>query len=142
VEVWQTPAPLQVRGGVYVEPVQLPGAHWVPLAYRRQPPVPSQNPSVPQLVAPWSAHWLSGSWPAGTVEQVPPVPDSAQDMQLPRQAVWQHTPCSQKLLAHSLAAAQAPPRGFFPQLPVVHTLPVVQSAPVEQLARQLDPPHT
>jgi len=29
---WQTPAPLQVRGGVYVDAVQLPPAHCVPLA--------------------------------------------------------------------------------------------------------------
>jgi len=76
------------------------------------------------------------------VEQVPPVPDSAQDMQVLRQAVWQHTPCSQKPLAHSVAAAQAPPRGFFPQLPAVHTFPVVQSVLAPQVPRQLEPPHT
>jgi hypothetical protein len=97
---------------------------------------------VPQLAAPWSLHWFSGSCPAGTVEQVPPVPESAHDMQLPRQAVWQQTPCSQKALAHSLAAPHALPRGLRPQLLAVQTLPAVQSAPVEQVARQLEPPHT
>src|SRR5215831_6338717 len=142
VDVWQTPPPLQVRGGVYVEPVQLPAAHCVPLAYRRQAPLPLQKPSVPQLAAPLSVHWLSGSWPAGTVEQVPPVPDSAHDMQVPRQVVWQQTPCSQNPLAHSVAAAQAPPSGFLPQLCAVQTLPTVQSLPVAQVARQLVPPHT
>ena len=46
------PVPLQVRAGVNVEPVQLAATQLVPLAYRRQPPPPSQNPSVPQVDAP------------------------------------------------------------------------------------------
>jgi hypothetical protein len=32
-------------------------------------------------------HWFSGSLPAGTLEQVPAVPDSAQDMQVAVHAV-------------------------------------------------------
>jgi hypothetical protein len=52
VGVWQTPVPLHVCGGVYVACVQLSAPQVVPLAYRRQPPTPSQAPSVPQLAAP------------------------------------------------------------------------------------------
>jgi hypothetical protein len=119
--------------------VQAAAAHCVPLTYDRQPPLPSHVPSVPQLAAPWSLHWFSGSWPAGTVEQVPPVPVSAHDMQLPAHAVLQQTPCAQKPLLHSGPAAQAAPSGLRPQLDAVQTLPVVQSALVEQLAWQLPP---
>jgi hypothetical protein len=53
---WQVPVPLQVRAGVNVDPVQLPATQIVPLAYSRQAPPPSQAPSVPQVVAPLSAH--------------------------------------------------------------------------------------
>jgi hypothetical protein len=104
--------------------------------------MPSQLPSVPQLPAPWSVHWFSGSCPAGTVEQVPPVPDSAHDMQLPRQAVWQQTPCSQKPLPQSAAAPHALPSGRLPQLPLVQTLPVVQSLePVHEARHPPVVPH-
>jgi len=99
-------------------------------------------PSVPQLEVPWSLHWFSGSCPAGTVEQVPPVPVSAHDMQLAVQAVRQQTPCAQNPLLHSVPAPQAAPSGFRPQLDDVQTLPVVQSVDVVQDARQLLPLHT
>jgi hypothetical protein len=93
-------------------------------------------------VAPWSPHWSSGSWPAGTVEQVPPVPVSAHDMQVPVHAVRQQTPCAQKPLLHSVPAPQDAPSGFSPQLDAVQTLPVVQSADVVHEARQLEPLQT
>jgi len=99
-------------------------------------------PSVPQLEVPWSLHWFSGSCPAGTVEQVPPVPVSAHDMQFPVHAVRQQTPCAQNPLLHSLPAVQAPPSGLRPQLDAVQTLPEVQSADVVQLAWHMPPPHT
>ena len=35
--------------------------HVVPAAYGRQPPLPSQKPSVSQVAAVASAHWPSGS---------------------------------------------------------------------------------
>jgi len=56
VAVWQVPLPLHERDDVSVEPVQVAAAHCVPVAYRRQPPAPSHMPSVPQVLAPWSAH--------------------------------------------------------------------------------------
>ena len=79
VAAWQVPVPLHDRVDISVDPVQLAPAHWMPDAYRRQPPVPSQEPSVPQLFAPWSVHWFSGSLPVGTLVQVPSVPASAHD---------------------------------------------------------------
>jgi hypothetical protein len=84
-----------------------------------------------------SVHWFSGSWPAGTVEQVPPVPVSAHDMQFPVQAVRQQTPWAQNPLLHSAPAPHAAPSGLRPQLDAVQTLPLVHSAVVVQLARQL-----
>jgi hypothetical protein len=135
VVVWQVPVPLQVRAGVNVDPVQLAATQVVPLAYSRQVPPPSQVPSVPQLAAPMSAHWPSGSWPAGTSTQVPAVPVIEQDRQLPVQAVRQQAPCSQKPLAHSAVVAQVAPFGFFPQLPPVQTLGATQSASAVQVTR-------
>jgi hypothetical protein len=67
----------------------------VPLAYLRQLPPPSQEPSVPQVAAVASVHWLSGSWPAGTETQVPSDPAMAQEEQLAVQVVAQQTPCWQ-----------------------------------------------
>jgi hypothetical protein len=113
----------------------------VPLAYNRQPPTPLQVPSVPQLIAPWSAHWFSGSWPAGTVEQMPPVPVSEHDMHVPVHAVWQHTPWAQIPLAQSAPAMHAAPSGSLPQLPALHTLPAEQSALLVHAARQLPALH-
>ena len=56
VAVWQVPVPLQDRADVSVDPVQAAAAQDVPVAYSRQPPAPLQVPSVPQVLAPWSAH--------------------------------------------------------------------------------------
>ena len=70
----QLPLPSQRPASVSVEPVQDCVLQALPGAYRRQAPDPLQNPSVPQLAAPESAHWLSGSAPAGTGVQTPRVP--------------------------------------------------------------------
>jgi hypothetical protein len=128
VLVRQTPAPSQVRAGVNVVPAQVDATQVVPMAYRRQVPEPSQKPSVPHEAAPWSPHWFSGSWPAGTAVHVPTLPVSAHDWQVPVQAVAQQKPCAQKPELHSAAAPQAAPMGFLPQLPVMQVLGDVQSA--------------
>jgi len=54
VAAWQLPLPSQVRPEVSVVPPagQVGEAQEVPPAYLRQAPLPSQNPSVPQVVAP------------------------------------------------------------------------------------------
>jgi hypothetical protein len=75
------------------------------------------------------------------VEQVPAVPVSAQDMQVPVHAVWQQAPCAQIPLAQSTPTLQAAPSGSLPQLLPVQTFPPEQSAPVEQVVRQLVAPH-
>ena len=53
----------------------------------RQAPPPLQVPSVPQVAAPWSVHWFSRILSApGPTAQVPTVPASAHDAQVPGQA--------------------------------------------------------
>ena len=51
---------------------------------------------MPQVVAPASAHWSSGSVPTGTFVHVPAVAAlKLQDWQVASQPVLQQTPCSQ-----------------------------------------------
>lgn len=134
--------PLQVRVGVSVDPVQAAPAQVVPAPYRRQAPAPLQRPSVPQVEAPWSVHWPSGSWPAPTFVQVPADPLSAHDWQVPVQAVWQQTPCWQKPDAQSLATEQMSPSGFFVQAPATQTFGARQSASAVHDVRQTPAPQT
>jgi hypothetical protein len=54
--ITQVPVPLQLAAGVSDEPVQVAPAQAVPAAYFWQPPVPSQKPFCPQLVAPAALH--------------------------------------------------------------------------------------
>jgi len=82
--------------------------------------VPSQVPLVPQLAAPCSAHWFSGSWPAGTSMHEPADPWTAHDLHVPPQSLAQQTPCAQKPESQSPATAQVAPTGLRPQLPEVH----------------------
>jgi hypothetical protein len=56
-------------------------------------PLPSQVPSVPQVEAPASVQALSGSVPAAMFVQVPAVPVSAHEAQVPEQLDAQQTPC-------------------------------------------------
>jgi hypothetical protein len=100
----------------------------VPIAYDRQAPLPLQVPSVPQLDAPWSAHWFKGSCPAGTAVQTPGLPASAHDRHVPVQVVVQQTPCSHRPELHSGAVVHAVPMGFLPQLPIMQLLGGLQSA--------------
>jgi hypothetical protein len=109
----------------------------VPVAYRRQPPVPSHIPSVPQLAAPRSAHWFSGSTPTGTNVHVPALPDSAHDRQVPVQLELQQTPCWHRPDAHSVPPVQVVPSGFFVHWPPLQMLGAMQSLSVEQVVRQV-----
>lgn len=95
-----------------------------------------QEPSLPQLPAPSSAHWSSGSWPPGTAVHAPALPASAQEVQVPLQAVLQQTPCAHCPLAHSVAPPHAVPRGFNPHEPFTQTLGAVQSPSCMQVALQ------
>src|SRR5947199_188095 len=118
----QAPAPLQVpsnpQGGAAAHPPWgslVPAATGeqvptVPAAYTWQPPLPSQNPVVPQVAAPCALHWLAGSLPpVDTAVQVPALPASAHDMHVDPQVVAQQTPCAQIPVLHSVPPAQAAP---------------------------------
>jgi hypothetical protein len=73
---------------------------------------------------------MSGSWPAGTLVQVPSLWGIAHDLQVPVHAVVQHAPCEQMPELHSALAPQLAPSGFLPQLPAMQELGAVQSASV------------
>jgi hypothetical protein len=108
-------------------------------AYFRHAPMPLHCPSRPQVVAPSSAHWPSGSMPSGTLRHVPSLPATAHDLHVPVQAAEQHRPCAQIAELHSASAPHAPPSGFLPQLLLTHMLGDTQSASVMQLVRQVFP---
>ena len=97
---------------------------------------------MPQLGAPLSAHWSSGSSPSATSAHVPAVPTMLHERQAPAQPLRQHAPCSQNSLAHSVGDPQLWPLAFLPQLVPLQTLGATHSLSAEQLVRQLPPvPH-
>ncbi len=138
VTVRQTPAPLQVRFGVRVDPLQPPVEQTVPSAQYRQAPIPLQDPSVPQVLAAVAGHWVAvtGGCPFAMLVQVPRLPATAHDRQVPVQASSQQRPCAQKFEAHSAAPVQTAPCGFLPQLPALHTFGATQSAAALHVVRQ------
>jgi hypothetical protein len=139
------PAPSHNRGGVSTAPAagQRPATQTVAARNRRHPPAPSQVPSVPQLAAPVSGHWSSGSCRSGTLVQAPWLPGSAHDRQVPVQVVLQQTPCWQMPELQSSLVAHIPPSARLPQLPLLQMLGGVQSALVVQVfAHVIALPHT
>jgi hypothetical protein len=138
VTVWQVPVPLQVRAGVPIVVLAQAGAtQIVPWPYRRQAPAPLQVPSVPQVPAPWLAHWLAGTGgcPAAMFVHVPGEPASAHDLQVAVHAVAQQTPCAQMPLAQSPPAEQVAPLGRLVQTPPMQMFGDTQSASTEQVIR-------
>jgi hypothetical protein len=136
VTVLQAPTPSQVRVGVNVDPTQVEAAQVVPLGYSWHAPLPLQTPLVPQLEAPWSMHWFSGSCPTGMFVQVPSVAASAHDVQVPVQLELQQTPCWHDPEAHSVPAPQARPSGFLVQVPPLQTFGARQSVSAVQVTLQ------
>jgi hypothetical protein len=65
--------------------------------------------------------------------QTPALPGSAQEAQVPGQAVAQHTSCAQMPVLHSASLAQVAPMGTFPQLPFMQVLGARQSASLVQV---------
>jgi hypothetical protein len=144
VGVTQVPAPSQLEAGVKVVPLlgQVAPAHGVPCTYFWQAPA-WHLPLVPQLGPPWSVHDSAGSGiPVGTAVQLPRLPDSAHDSQALAQADTQQTPCAQLLDWHSDLVEQNAPLGFSPHELLVQTLPVEQSVPSAQAAKQRAPLQT
>ena len=83
---------------------------------------------MPQLDAPESAHWFSGSVLAAIAVQTPRLAVSAHDVQMPVHGPAQQTPCWHEPDAHSVGAAQSAPLTFLPQIVPLQTLPFEQSA--------------
>jgi hypothetical protein len=101
-----------------------------------------QNPSVPQAAAPLSVHWFSGSWPAATLVQVPTVPVSAHDWQVPEQAALQQKPCAQNPDVHWAPAVHAAPMAFVVQLPPLQVNGETQSVSAVQVVLHAPVPQT
>jgi len=97
-------------------------------------------PSVLQLDAPRSAHWFSGSWPPGTLPQVPTDPAIAHDWQVPPHAVAQQTPWAQNPDRHSPLAPHATPVAFLAQLPPMQVKGATQSVSTVHVVRQTAAP--
>jgi hypothetical protein len=67
--------------------------------------------------------------------QVPALPDSAHDLQVPVQSVLQQTPWAQNPDWHSVPAPHVAPGGLRPQLPALQVAGATQSASTEQVVR-------
>jgi hypothetical protein len=103
-----------------------------------QAPPPSQVPVEPHGGA--GVQPLCGSMaPAGTNAQVPALPVTLHDEQVPQLPVPQQTPSTQKLLAHSPAIPQSWPRRFLPHELLMQKFPGAQSPSAVQVALQLVP---
>jgi hypothetical protein len=113
--------------------------HTVLTAYLRHAPMPLHMPSSPQVVTPSSPHSPFGSWPSGTLRQVPSLPPIAHDRQVPVQVVPQHLPCAQIMEKHSSLMPQVAPIGFLPQLPATQLLGATQSASDVHVVRHVFP---
>src|SRR5262245_8625016 len=97
--------------------------HTVPTAYLRHPPAPSQRPSFPHDVAPWSVQTLrSSTAPAASNVHLPFVAVSEQLRHAPVQAVSQHTPSTQNPDLQSAATLQTPPFCFGPHVLLTHAI--------------------
>jgi hypothetical protein len=103
------PAPSQVEAACIVALEQLGAWQTLPAAYLRQPPAPSQKPSVPQVEAGEAEQSLRGLVPGSANAHVPRLFVAAQVWQVPVQAVSQQTPSTQWPLVQSPAPAQAVP---------------------------------
>lgn len=98
-------------------------------------------PSVLQLAAPMSMHWLVGigACPAGMLVHVPGDVASAHDLHVPVQAVEQQTLCEQLSLAQSLPALHEAPLGRLVQTLPMQMFGETQSASTVQFVRQAAP---
>ena len=95
-------------------------------------------PLVPQLAAPMSTQTATGSAPPAATGAQVPVPFTAQELQLAQGPVVQQTPSVQKLVRHSLPAAQLAPAGLrLVQEPDWQVYPVPLQSPLPaQVVRQ------
>jgi hypothetical protein len=123
-------------------PEQLSGAHTVPSLYRWQPPLPSQRPFSPQVVAPSSMHtFFESTAPTASGVQCPMLDASPQLRHAPPHASSQHTPSAQMFDRHSAPAPHGCPRFFLPHWPLTHARPTSQSASLLHVCVQAPPAH-
>jgi hypothetical protein len=100
---------------------QVAARHTEPARHFRQPPLPSQKPSLPQLETSAALQRPSGSAaPSGSGEHVPGEPASAQLAHTPSHAELQQTPSTQKPDRHSPDSRHAAPLLFLPHRPPTH----------------------
>jgi hypothetical protein len=96
------------------------GRQSVLVPHCRQPPAPSQRPSLPQLLSGMGAQLACGSAPpAGTFTQLPSDPATAQLLQRTPQAESQQTPSTQKPELQSGPPLHALPLLLVPQRPLL-----------------------
>ena len=111
-----------------VSPLHEATAHTVVPDQKRHAPLPSQAPSVPQVVREVAGQSLKGSEPSATRMHSPFELGSAQERHTPLQSLSQQTPCEQKPLAQSPGIMQLAP---MPALPS-HSPKALQFAPWAQ----------
>lgn len=105
----------------------------MPTAYLRQAPAPSHLPSVEHIAAVRSLQTPCGSAPPAAIEvQDPSAPATAQLRQAPVQVVAQQTPSAQWAFTQSASAVHDWPSTFFPQVPTVLPVGIVQLCPGAQ----------
>jgi len=112
------PAPSQREGGVSAgeggpPSSQLPALQTVVSGYSAHWPA-AHMPVVPQVLCAVVAQIPCGSAPLCTSVQVPVDAGRLQAVHAPVQALSQHLPCAQCVLAHSLSLEQSAPRGLGP----------------------------
>jgi hypothetical protein len=105
---------------VHTPPAQLfPGVHWAFPVHDW-----GQSGDVPA-----HRYWLhdgAPADPAGRFTHAPTAPETLHALQDPRQAVLQHTPSTQRLEAHELAAVHGNPLPFLgTQVPLKQNLPAM-----------------
>jgi hypothetical protein len=94
---------------------QLGALHWVADEPCVQAPPPLQVPVLPQGGA--AAHCPAGAGePAGRLVQVPGLPATLQDWQVPQLGLPQQTPLTQAPLMHWVPSVHASPFAFRAQL--------------------------
>jgi len=109
-----------------------------------QAPAPLQTPVVPQLELGIAWHWPAGSAaPLATGAQVPCLPATAHELQLPQLAEPQQTPSVQWPLPQVALVVHAVPLGArLVQIPAWQVSTVAQSALVVHAVRQALAPQT
>src|SRR5262245_23786326 len=110
----QCPRPSQENEPTTASPSQVPGLHSVFSGYLRQPPAPSHFPSVPHVETADIEHVVvsRGESPALRITHMPSVPAALQVLHPSVHAPLQHTPSTQKPLAHCSLHMHGSPRAF------------------------------